>query len=154
VTIQSDAESSTPRRPNLSDQLGKPHVKTAARRFRWRAVIRSTGKLDPSAGHPAVAWHLADCSAPASNEAHCDVGRRLIGLDGNPDGHCLLDGVCPRCEEATAAVEATQVDQEQVEKEQVEQAAEGEAAKADEPQAAPTEQAAPSEVDEPRPAGA
>ena len=29
MTIQSDAESSPPRRPNVSDELGKPHVKTA-----------------------------------------------------------------------------------------------------------------------------
>ena len=88
MTIQSDAESSPPRRPNLSDQIGKPHVKTGVRRFRWRAVIHSGGKLDPSVGHPSVAWHLAECSALTSNEAHCEVGRGLIQFDGNPDGHC------------------------------------------------------------------
>src|SRR4051794_20370412 len=106
MTIQSDAESSSPRRPNLSDQLGKPRIKTNARRFRWRAVIHSGGKLDPSAGNPAVAWHHAECTAPSSNEAHCEVGRRLIALDGNPDGHCQLGETCPRCDEALAAAEA------------------------------------------------
>ena len=145
MTIQSDSESSPPRRPNLSDQLGKPRVKAAARRFRWRAVIHSGGKLDPSAGHPAVAWHHAECSAPASRDAHCEVGRRLIEFDGNPDGHCQVGETCPRCDEAAAAIEVSQTVQEQVE-----QALEAEASPAPDASPTPPDDA----VDEPRPAGA
>jgi hypothetical protein len=66
-------------------------------RLRWRAVIRTGEKLDPARGLQAVAWHLADCDDPARSEAHCDMGRHLLATDGNPDGHCRVDGVCPRC---------------------------------------------------------
>ena len=110
MKLQSDAESSPPKRSS-PDALGKPLVQTAPRRFRWRAVIHSAGKkLDPSGNQPTVAWHLADCDTPTDVEAHCEIGRHLIALDGNPDGHCFVNGACPRCPElaeaAAAAAEA------------------------------------------------
>ncbi|HET6315307.1 MAG TPA: hypothetical protein VFG86_02535 [Chloroflexota bacterium] len=106
MKLQSDAESSPPKRSS-PDALGKPLVKTAPRRFRWRAVIHSAGKkLDPSGNQPTVAWHLADCDAPTDLEAHCEIGRQLAALDGNPDGHCLVGGACPRCPELAEAAEA------------------------------------------------
>jgi hypothetical protein len=158
MTIQSDAQSSPPRRPNVSDELGKPHVKTGVRRFRWRAVIHSGGKVDPTAGHPSVSWHLADCSALTSPDAHCEVGRRLMALDGNPDGHCQVGDTCPRCDEAAAAVAASQAVQDQVEQAlEPTQAALPDVAAPDvaTPPTSPDEPpAAPSEMDEPRPAGA
>jgi hypothetical protein len=80
-----------------------PTPSTTAPRLRWRVVIHAGEKIDPSRGQQSLAWHLAECSSPASLEAHCDVGRRLIAADGNPDGHCLIGGVCPRCEQAAAA---------------------------------------------------
>jgi hypothetical protein len=30
---------------------------------------------------------------------HCPEGRRLLSTGDDPDGHCLLDGVCPRCDQ-------------------------------------------------------
>jgi len=108
MKITSEAEATPPHRTTVADELGKPHVRSSPRRFRWRAVIRSGAKLDPSAGHPSVAWHLAECRAPADLEAHCETGRRLIDIDGNPDGHCLLEGECPRCTEARELAEAAE----------------------------------------------
>jgi hypothetical protein len=107
MKVQNQAEPSPPQRASVADELNKPRVKAAPRRFRWRAVIRSGGKLDPSVGGPSVAWHLAECATPGEIEAHCEIGRHLIALDGNPDGHCQVGDVCPRCdvaeEEAAAA---------------------------------------------------
>ena len=76
-----------------------PTPSTTAPRLRWRVVIHAGEKLDSSRGQQSLAWHLAECANPPSPEAHCDVGRRLIAADGNPDGHCLIGGVCPRCEQ-------------------------------------------------------
>jgi hypothetical protein len=77
-----------------------PTPSTAAPRLRWRVVIHAGEKIDPSRGQQPLAWHLAECGDPSRPEAHCDVGRRLMAADGNPDGHCLIGGVCPRCEQA------------------------------------------------------
>jgi hypothetical protein len=75
----------------------KPPV---APRLRWRVVVRAgtAGKLDPSRPSRPLAWHLVTCTDSESPEAHCAEGRRLIASGDDPDGHCLLDGVCPRCE--------------------------------------------------------
>jgi hypothetical protein len=78
-------------------QAPTPSTRT---RLRWRVVIHAGEKLDASRGQQPLAWHLAECADPPSAEAHCDIGRRLIATDGNPDGHCLIGGVCPRCEQA------------------------------------------------------
>jgi len=78
-----------------------PSTRTAPR-LRWRVVIHAGEKVDPSRGQQSLAWHLAECANPASVEAHCEVGQKLMAADGNPDGHCLLGGVCPRCEQAAA----------------------------------------------------
>jgi len=106
MKVQNEAEPSPPQRASVADELGKPLVKVAPRRFRWRAVIRSRGKLDPSVGGSSVAWHLAECTTPGDIEAHCEIGRHLIALDGNPDGHCQVGGVCPRCDVAAEEAEA------------------------------------------------
>jgi hypothetical protein len=103
VKIQNDAESSPPRRSNSPDALGKPLIKTVARRFRWRAVIHSGRKVDSTSGQPTVAWHLAECDDPQRTEAHCETGQHLIALDGNPDGHCFVGGACLRCPEQAEA---------------------------------------------------
>jgi hypothetical protein len=69
-------------------------------RLRWRVVVRTgeKGKIDPSKPSRPLAWHLATCANTELPEAHCPEGRRLIEIGDDPDGHCLLDGVCPRCE--------------------------------------------------------
>jgi len=40
---------------------------------------------------------MMECSDPARADAHCDFGRRLLADGADPDGHCLIDGSCPRC---------------------------------------------------------
>jgi hypothetical protein len=71
---------------------------SAPTRLRWRVVVRSNGKgkLDPSRPSRPLSWHLATCAAPERLEVHCAEGRRLIAAADDPEGHCLLDGVCPR----------------------------------------------------------
>ena len=54
--------------------------------------------MDPSRPSRPLAWHLASCTDSELPEAHCPEGRRLIATGDDPDGHCLLDGVCPRCD--------------------------------------------------------
>src|SRR5919201_527605 len=71
-------------------------------RLRWRVVVRTDGHLDPSRATPSLAWHLIGCSEPARAEAHCPEGRRLLTAGGDPEGHCLVDGVCARCGTAPA----------------------------------------------------
>ena len=69
-------------------------------RLRWRVVVRTGGKdkLDPSRPSRPLAWHLVSCTENELPEAHCAEGRRLLATGDDPDGHCLLDGVCPRCD--------------------------------------------------------
>ena len=69
-------------------------------RLRWRVVVRTgeKGKIDPSKPSRPLAWHLATCADTELPEAHCPEGRRLIAIGDDPDGHCLLDGECPRCD--------------------------------------------------------
>lgn len=70
----------------------------AGERLRWRVIVRSQGKLDPSRGTRPLAWHLMECSDPVLLDGHCAIGRRLIVDGADPDGHCLIDGTCLRCE--------------------------------------------------------
>ena len=75
----------------------KPPVKP---RLLWRVVVRTggQGKMDPSRPSRPLAWHLASCTDSELPAAHCPEGQRLLASGDDPDGHCLLDGVCPRCE--------------------------------------------------------
>ena len=73
-------------------------------RLRWRVVVQTEGPLDPSRTTPPLAWHLIGCSEPARAEAHCPEGRRLLTAGGDPEGHCLVDGVCARCGAAPGAL--------------------------------------------------
>ena len=75
---------------------------TLGGRLRWRVVVRTNGHLDPSRATPPLAWHLVGCSDPAGTEAHCLEGRRLLTAGGDPEGHCLVQGVCARCGSAPA----------------------------------------------------
>jgi hypothetical protein len=71
---------------------------SGAARLHWRVVVQTDGKLDPSRATRPLAWHLATCRTPDVADAHCPVGRRLQAAGGgDPEGHCLADGVCPRC---------------------------------------------------------
>jgi hypothetical protein len=73
-----------------------PGNASALSRLRWRVVVRTEGKLDPSRPSRPLAWHLVTCANPELLEAHCAEGRRLLAASDDPEGHCLLDGVCPR----------------------------------------------------------
>ena len=101
MPVQSDAESSQPKQAGSSKSSVPTQAQGSRPRLRWRAIIHPGQKLDPARGVQPVAWHLADCDDPAQAEAHCDVGRHLLASDGNPDGHCRVGGVCPRCPAAT-----------------------------------------------------
>jgi hypothetical protein len=90
MQVESDAE-------NSQSQASGSAAASTPPRFRWRAIVRVGQRFDAARGHQSLAWHLADCADPAQLEAHCELGRHLIATDGNPDGHCLVDGSCPRC---------------------------------------------------------
>jgi hypothetical protein len=68
-------------------------------RLRWRVLVRTgaTGKLDPSRPSRPLSWHLVTCAETGAATAHCEEGQRLLISTDDPSGHCLLDGVCPRC---------------------------------------------------------
>lgn len=69
----------------------------ATARLRWRVVVRTEGKLDQSRSSRPLSWHLISCAAPDRPDAHCPEGRRRLTEVDDPDGHCLLSDVCPRC---------------------------------------------------------
>ena len=102
MRVQSDAESIRPRQAGSFESSVPTEAQGGRPRLRWRAVVHPGQKLDPARGVQPVAWHLADCDDPARAEAHCDVGRHLLASDGNPDGHCRVGGVCPRCPDAAS----------------------------------------------------
>src|SRR5688572_23927232 len=72
---------------------------SGAGRLRWRVVVRTEGKLDPSRSSRPLAWHLVTCADLDLADAHCAQGQVLLTASGDPEGHCLLEGVCPRCAE-------------------------------------------------------
>ncbi len=75
-----------------------------ADRLYWRAVVNSNRKPGDGQIDAGVAWHLTDCRAPSAAESHCPEGQILLRTQGNPDGHCLANGVCPRCAGTVDAV--------------------------------------------------
>jgi hypothetical protein len=79
----------------------------AGDRLHWRVIVRSASKQDGSRGGPKMAWHLVECADPALDAAHCLEGRLLLAAGGDPDGHCLIDDVCPRCVVLDAAKAAS-----------------------------------------------
>ena len=102
MPISGDAESHGPRRPAPSLAPAQAQASGGPRLY-WRAVVHAGQRLDVSRTQQLVAWHLAGCAEPDRPEGHCQVGRLLMGRDGNPDGHCQIDGACPRCSGPGAA---------------------------------------------------
>jgi len=101
TSIASDPERPADQPPVEPAAVAVGVVKPAPEpRLRWRVVVRTgeKGKIDPSRPSRPLAWHLATCTDAESPEAHCPEGRRLIAIGDDPDGHCLLDGECPRCD--------------------------------------------------------
>jgi hypothetical protein len=66
-------------------------------RLHWRALVRTTGALDTSRASHGLSWHLVECADPTQPQSHCPVGADLLSTGADPDGHCLVDGTCPRC---------------------------------------------------------
>jgi hypothetical protein len=67
-------------------------------RLRWRALVRTSGALESSrASSHGLSWHMVECADPIQLESHCPVGVDLLRRGADPDGHCLVDGTCPRC---------------------------------------------------------
>jgi hypothetical protein len=89
-TSRSDTYMTSPRMP--------ARTPSATPRLRWRVVVRTQGTLDPSRPSRPLAWHLVTCSDSERPELHCAEGRRRLAAGDDPDGHCLLNGGCPRCE--------------------------------------------------------
>jgi hypothetical protein len=107
MTVQSDVKSGQPSNDGKFDSIVLTQSGGTRARQRWRAFVHPGQKLDPARGVQPIAWHLADCDDPARSEAHCAVGRHLLATDGNPDGHCLVGGTCPRCPDANSRGEQT-----------------------------------------------
>ena len=78
----------TPRRP---DKVAPPEHPDALH-TRWRAIVHLEGD------QVLTAWHVAACGSTNNRAAHCPEGRRLLESGGDPDGHCLIDGRCARCD--------------------------------------------------------
>ncbi len=105
MPVGGDAESHRPKRPGQPVSFAQVSAPDRGR-LHWRAIVRVGPKLDASRGQQPLAWHLTECTNPGSSEAHCEVGRLLMVTDGNPDGHCQIDGACPRCAGPAATTEA------------------------------------------------
>jgi len=99
TTFPSDAERPVEQAADLPVAEPSP-LPPLPPRLRWRVVVRTgeKGKIDPSRPSRPLAWHLVSCTDNDSPVAHCPVGQRLLESGDDPDGHCLLDGVCPRCD--------------------------------------------------------
>jgi hypothetical protein len=72
--------------PKRLDHLAPPTPGQPGKRLAWRAVVHMSG--DSSC---QTAWHVAGCAG------HCAEGERLLAANGDPDGHCLVEGACARC---------------------------------------------------------
>ena len=98
-THQAPAEpheaAATPRRP---DHLNIPTTEEQRRKLSWRAVVHARDKEAIR-----TTWHLTTCSSPLDPLAHCPQGQELMKGQQDPDGHCLVDGHCGRCDEAASA---------------------------------------------------
>jgi hypothetical protein len=72
----------------------------AGTRLQWRVLVRTAGRADSSGTAAPLAWHLVPCTDPLLATAHCAEGQRLLSQASDPDGHCLIEGECPRCQAA------------------------------------------------------
>jgi hypothetical protein len=90
LTPQAHEPATAPRRP---DHVAPPAARDPRERLPWRAVIHV---VDRDAAQ--TTWHLSGCTLPLEHSAHCPEGQRLLASVGDPDGHCLIEGTCARCE--------------------------------------------------------
>jgi hypothetical protein len=92
VPLEPPGDANSSPKPRRRTRVTPPPA-TVETPLAWRAIVHVHHR-----DAVQTEWHLVDCPAPDSVEAHCPVGRRLIQLQGQPDGHCLKGGRCPLCE--------------------------------------------------------
>ena len=91
IPIELHEPAATPKR---LDHVAPPNnPPDGATRLQWRAVVRMRDRESL-----ITTWHMAGCAAASNPAAHCPEGQRLIEKLGDPDGHCLIDGKCSRCQ--------------------------------------------------------
>ena len=79
--------------PKRLDHVAPPsNSPDGGRRLPWRAVVHMRDR-----DTLVTTWHMAGCASPADPAVHCPEGQQLIQKVADPDGHCLIDGVCARC---------------------------------------------------------
>ena len=88
--VEPHEAAAAPRRP---EHLNIPGT-SDTRRLAWRAVVHAEKDA------VKTTWHLTTCAAPLERTAHCPAGQQLIDSQQDPDGHCLNDGHCARCDDA------------------------------------------------------
>ncbi len=91
--VEPHEAAAAPRRP---DHLNVPDTSDDGKHLRWRAVVHAPGKEVVQ-----TSWHLTACNEPLSLEAHCPHGQELMQVQQDPDGHCLVNGRCARCDAPT-----------------------------------------------------
>jgi hypothetical protein len=90
IPLEVHAPAVAPRHP----EHVAPPTPGRARRLMWRAVVHVRDRDTVQ-----TTWHLAGCNAPLEEAAaHCPAGQLLLERVGDPDGHCLIDGTCGRCQ--------------------------------------------------------
>jgi hypothetical protein len=78
-------------------------------RLHWRAHVPTSGALETSRAAQGLSWHLVECADATRLDAHCPVGVGRLSTGTDPDGHCLVDGACPRCALANAPTPAANI---------------------------------------------
>jgi len=76
----------------LEDETGRAYAERLQQIVR---VLRQGHDQDAGAGQ-------FFCASTSAGQAHCGECQRLLATQGNPDGHCLLEGACPRYAAARA----------------------------------------------------
>ena len=79
--------------PKRVDRVGPPtNSPDGDKRLPWRAVVHMRDRDTLT-----TTWHMAGCADPLAAAAHCPEGQKLLEKLADPDGHCLIEGICPRC---------------------------------------------------------
>jgi hypothetical protein len=89
--VEPHEAAAAPRRPDHAGPL--PPAAGGGKRLDWRAVAHMNKEKAVT-----TSWHVTACRAPQDRAAHCPIGQQLMDKQQDPDGHCLINGQCARCE--------------------------------------------------------